>query len=415
MNDPADAQVQAQYEAYPYPARDPRDEAKRLITGSPSHLDELTHHLFAGRLDRSRPFRILVAGGGTGDGLIMLAQQCRDAGLDARITYVDASAASRRIAEARAAARKLDDMIEFRTGSLLDAAAIGPGPYDYVDCCGVLHHLADPAAGLRMLASVLAPTGGMGLMVYGAFGRTGVYPLQSALRRLTGGLPDGERLALAKRLVATLPETNWFRRNPFLGDHRASDAGLYDLLLHSRDRAYTVPELAELVAAAGLAIVTFIDPATYDPARVIADPRVKARLGGLDRLEAAALAEELSGALKTHIVYVTRPDRVAGATASPDDETLRPVLRGIDPAALSRTLRPGRPLAITHGGIRHLLPMPPLAGAIAARIDGRRTIAEIGRELAASRQGGPDDRAFRTQFAAFHAALNGFSKLFLRG
>ena len=36
-----------QYEAYPYPARDPADEAKRLIEGSPSHLLEIDHYLFA--------------------------------------------------------------------------------------------------------------------------------------------------------------------------------------------------------------------------------------------------------------------------------------------------------------------------------------------------------------------------------
>ncbi|MBT5040468.1 MAG: class I SAM-dependent methyltransferase, partial [Rhodospirillaceae bacterium] len=30
-----DTDVRGQYEAYPYPPRDPADEAKRLITGSP--------------------------------------------------------------------------------------------------------------------------------------------------------------------------------------------------------------------------------------------------------------------------------------------------------------------------------------------------------------------------------------------
>ncbi len=62
MDDP----VQRQYEAYPYPARDPSDEAKRLVTGSPSHLDEINHYLFAGARDFAEPFRALVAGGGTG-------------------------------------------------------------------------------------------------------------------------------------------------------------------------------------------------------------------------------------------------------------------------------------------------------------------------------------------------------------
>ena len=64
--------VRAQYEAYPYPARDPAEETARLITGSPSHPVEIDHFLFSGRRDWSAPFRALVAGGGTGDGLIML-------------------------------------------------------------------------------------------------------------------------------------------------------------------------------------------------------------------------------------------------------------------------------------------------------------------------------------------------------
>ena len=68
-----DQLVHDQYEAYPYPARDPEDEAHRLITGSPSHILEIEHFIFAG--GRASNLRALVAGGGTGDGAIMLAQQ----------------------------------------------------------------------------------------------------------------------------------------------------------------------------------------------------------------------------------------------------------------------------------------------------------------------------------------------------
>src|SRR5437588_8853312 len=46
------------------------------------------------------------------------------------------------------------------------------------------------------------------------------------------------------RSIRFLPTTNLFRRNPYLNDHvTGGDAGLYDLLLHSIDRAYTVPEI----------------------------------------------------------------------------------------------------------------------------------------------------------------------------
>ena len=35
--------VQEQYEDFPYPERNPSDERKRLITGSPSHPLEIDH------------------------------------------------------------------------------------------------------------------------------------------------------------------------------------------------------------------------------------------------------------------------------------------------------------------------------------------------------------------------------------
>jgi SAM-dependent methyltransferase len=129
------------------------------------------------------------------------------------VVYLDISEAAREIAEARAAARGLANL-RFVTGSLEDLPGLGLGPFDYIDCCGVLHHLAEPAAGLRALVAVLAEGGGLGLMVYGALGRTGVYPLQEALRDLGAGLALDERVGLARRLLDDLPATNWFRRNP---------------------------------------------------------------------------------------------------------------------------------------------------------------------------------------------------------
>ena len=48
---------------------------------------------------------------------------------------------------------------------------------------GVLHHLADPDAGLAALRDVLAPDGAMHLMVYAPYGRTGIYMLQEFCRR----------------------------------------------------------------------------------------------------------------------------------------------------------------------------------------------------------------------------------------
>src|SRR5258708_25875796 len=110
--------VRAQYEALPYPSRDPRDEAIRLITGTPSHILEINHYLFSGRLNFNRPFRALVAGGGTGDACIMLAQQLADRRCPGEVVYLDLSSPSRQVCEARAKARRLRN-VQFLTGSLL--------------------------------------------------------------------------------------------------------------------------------------------------------------------------------------------------------------------------------------------------------------------------------------------------------
>ena len=149
-------EMKAQYEVYPYPERDPKDESKRLITGSPSWPQEMDHWLWGGARDWSAPLNALVAGGGTGDGLIQLAQMLTAAKRPYRITYLDMSKAARDIAEARAAARNLAN-ITFVTGSLLDAG--DHGLFDYIDCCGVLHHLPDPQAGFDALAQALTPDG----------------------------------------------------------------------------------------------------------------------------------------------------------------------------------------------------------------------------------------------------------------
>ena len=266
MTDATDARLAAQYEAYPYPRRDPRDEAKRLIVGSPGHLREIDHWVFGARRPASRPLHALIAGGGTGDATIMLAQQMAREGRPGSVTWLDRSAAALKIAQARAAARGLTNIV-WEQRSLLELPGSGLGPFDYIDCCGVLHHLPDPAEGLRALLSVLAPGGGLGLMVYAPHGRTGVYMLQDALRLLApADETPAARLDVAKRVMRHLPETAWLRRNGFLDDHvNGGDAGLYDLLLNPRDRAFTVRELHALLAGEGLAVTCWVEPVRYDP------------------------------------------------------------------------------------------------------------------------------------------------------
>jgi ubiquinone/menaquinone biosynthesis C-methylase UbiE len=406
-----DARVRAQYEAHPYPARDPADERRRLIIGSPSHILEIEHYVYAGR--RAPALRALVAGGGTGDGAIMLAQQLADRG-EGRVTYIDASSASLKVARARAEVRGLAN-IDFIQGSLLDVAELAAGPYDYIDCCGVLHHLEDPAAGLAALTAVLAPDGGMGLMLYGTLGRTGVYPMQRAIRRLADGESDGLRLTLARRLLGDLPETNWFGRNPLLADHvQGGDAGLYDLLLHSRDRAYVIPEIVELTEGAGLRISGLLPPAQYDPALYLRDEELIARARALPDLEQAALAEELSGAMKTHVFYVVRADNSAGGRADGFDAGTVPVLRELEPGPFADSLARSPRLKAAVSGVEFAHPVPAGAADIVRLIDGKLSLRQIHGRLRAKGDGS-SWQEFEARFRAVVDLLQPLNVLLFAG
>ncbi len=426
--DSTSAAVRAQYETLPYPERKPADEAKRLIIGSPSHLAEIEHYLFGGRLpcgqDAARPFRVLIAGGGTGDALMMLGQQIQDRGLVAEIVYLDASTAARRIAEERACIRGLTG-IRFVTGSLLDLPGVlGPdaAPFDYIDCCGVLHHLPDPEAGIAALSRVLHPAGGIGIMVYGALGRRGIYDMQDVLRLIAGEGGTGEgsaettaqqRIAVARKLLAQAPASNWLRRNPAIRDHiDGGDAGLFDLLLHARDRAYLGEEVAALAGTGGLRLETFIPPARYRPEFYLTDADLKRRFAGLPPLLQAAAAERLAGNIKVHIAYLKGPDN---RSTPPDwaDLDAIPVLKGPPGAEIVKMLGRTGSIELEIDGLACRVALPHLAPALLPRIDGATRWRDI---LAGVRALRPDvaEAAVTTAIASLGAALGGLNWLLLR-
>ncbi len=360
------SKVKDQYEAYPYPERDPKDEKKRLITGSPSHPLEVDHFLFGGQRDWSAGTRILVAGGGTGDALIQLSQTLTSAGKEYEITYIDLSSASRKIAEARAKARGLKG-ITFTTGSLLDAAEYGP--FDYIDCCGVLHHLPEPQAGFDALAAALSPEGGLGCMVYAPYGRSGVYPLQEAFRSLLNGLPPKAQLREAKRIFAELPAGHPFKSNPHLVDHKASDAGFYDLLLHSQDRPYTIDQLSQTLGAAGLRMVGTPQAALYDLSRFAPVP------DDMDPVAQMALAEKLDGTIKTHVVYAC-PSAAPVLEAGKSSRDV-PHLKGMAAGALAQKVARDGAITVTLNGVKHHVPIAKSAAKAISGVDGRRDLAAI--------------------------------------
>ncbi len=374
--------VQAQYEDYPYPAREPRDEQRRLLAPLTECLDVLNHYGFGGKKNFHHGFRTLIAGGGTGDSVIFLAEQLRDTNAD--IIYLDISQRSMEIAQARAKTRNLTN-ITWHHASLLDAPSLNLGTFDYINCIGVLHHLQDPDASLAALKKLLKQDGVMGLMVYGEIGRTGVYHMQQLMRMIE---PENataeEKITDCKTVIDSLPATNWYKHNAtFLHDLSYGDIGIYDLFLHSQDRAYTVPQLYAFVERAGLHINTLLGANWYDPGRYIKDEALLKKIRALETPAQQAIGELISGAIKQHMFYAT-PQPVA----EPSHEDLSMVPRfpvSTPPAiypqlahALENMQGSKKPLELKiNAGSVIRIPHHPAMPALMQQLDGVKSLQEI--------------------------------------
>ena len=424
MNEHGDEEVREQYESLPYPPRNPADEKTRLLRTWLDDLPMINHYCFGGRRSFDRGFRALVAGGGTGDGTIFLAEQLRHT--DAEIVHVDVSGASLAIAQRRAEARGLAN-IRWIQASLLDLPRLGVGMFDYINCVGVLHHLEDPDAGLDALLGVLKDDGAIGLMVYALYGRAGVYHVQALMRLVNAGATTrAARIENTKQILHALPRSNWFKRGEDLyNDHRVGDAGVYDLLLHSRDRAYSVAELYEwLEDRHGLNIeLTDVQTgrAAYLPHMVFGPkpPPVMKQVRKLAPRRQHEVAELFTGRIQTHSLFVNRkPNRAPYGDASFIPFFFHEPMTGANVARVFAAGR-GRPVVLDHAHTGISVEVNPgrYGPDILRHIDGETSFAAIFERV--RKQHGADaaalpDVSLFDDFRDIYETLNALERLLLR-
>jgi len=425
-------QVRNQYETLPYPPRDPAEERERLVLTWLEDLPMINHYCFAGKQSFRRNFRTLVAGGGTGDATIFLAEQLRSVASDAEVVHLDMSEASIAIARQRADIRGLTN-ITWRHDSLLNLPQLAAqlGPFDYINCSGVLHHLADPDLGLKALLSVLKDTGALGLMVYASTGRTGVYQMQQLMRLVNGPDADAQRkIANTRDLLASLPPGNWFKRSEDLHhDHKLGDAGIFDLLLHEQDRAYTVGELFDWLGD-GLPDshnlhLAFTDVqrglSPYLPHMVLGSkpPDMASTLRKLPRRQQYEMAELMGGSLITHSLYATRQPCIAPyGDAAYIPFFYHEPLTGEMAAQVFATNR-GQPFVLNHqhSGVSVKVNPGKYGAKILGLVDGQKSFGEIFDQFRAAWKGqadAPGDEALFADFAESYETLNALERLLLR-
>ena len=241
IRDATSLAVQGQYEAAPYPrwrsiAR-PDSDAMRQRLGD---------HVASARLAfMARPFRVLVAGCGTGQ---HAALATLGYGRDATITALDLSRASLAYGQRMCEALRVPPA-RFVQGDILDCGLLD-GPFDIIESVGVLHHMADPFAGWRALLGCLAPGGLMLIGLYSARARADIATRRSEPDYPGADCDDDAARAYRARLMAR-EQAAGVRALTRSRDFYAL-AAFRDLLLHRSERRMTIGEIGAFLAAEGL-------------------------------------------------------------------------------------------------------------------------------------------------------------------
>jgi SAM-dependent methyltransferase len=297
-------EVQDFYDRYPYPRPADSLEEYRRLWDDPQRR-RADYHLFWPDSPYRDDLSILVAGCGTSQAAKHAMRWPK-----AQVTGVDLSATSVRCTEELKRKYNLTNLEVLQ----LPINQVGKleKSFDQIVCTGVLHHLADPDAGLAALRNVLKPDGAMHLMVYAPYGRTGIYMLQEFCRRIGIRATDEgihELIAALRALPPGHPLENLLREAP---DFR-HEAALADALLHPQDRAYSVPQLFDFIEKGQLTFGRWVKQAPYSPhCGVMTQIPQASRMVELPLEEQYAAAELFRGTMVRHSIIVHRNDRSGG-------------------------------------------------------------------------------------------------------
>ena len=368
------ANVSDFYETHPYPPPSDDLEAYRR------HWDDRRRRAESYLFWPSEPYRddrrILVAGCGT-----MQAAHYAVRWPNAQVVGIDVGERSIAFEQQLKDKHGLENLELWQLP--IELAAELEQTFDYVVCTGVLHHLPDPDAGLRALAGVLSPHGAMHVMVYAPYGRTGVYLLQEYCHKLAIGWDSAEIRDLTDALKALPPDhpiVPLLKRSPDF----ATEAGLADALLHPNDRAYSVPQLMDFIAGAGLRFGRWLRQAPYlASCGAIALTQHARRLERLSAVEQNAAMELFRGTMLRHSAILHRSDGPAGEIDFRGDAWLDFVPIRLPETIVVHERLPAGAAAVlinrNHEYTDLYLPIDALRERLFEAIDGRRAIRQMGR------------------------------------
>jgi 2-polyprenyl-3-methyl-5-hydroxy-6-metoxy-1,4-benzoquinol methylase/Tfp pilus assembly protein PilF len=236
--------VKQQYEENPYPRW-------VLLSSKQAHVsvEEYLNRKFPGvpLLGRANSdgVDILIAGCGTGRHPILVAQMYKGA----RVLAVDLSLASLAYA-ARETRRSGIGNITYAQADILKLGSLGR-TFDVVDASGVLHHLADPMAGLHALGALVRPNGFMHIGLYSELARRDIVAARTYCAE-HGYRPSAQDIRAARHELVSTEFKSLARVNDFY-----STSECRDLLFHVQEHRFTIAQIRAFLAEHDLRFIGF--------------------------------------------------------------------------------------------------------------------------------------------------------------
>jgi 2-polyprenyl-3-methyl-5-hydroxy-6-metoxy-1,4-benzoquinol methylase len=235
IDDETSLLVRQQYEENPYP--------RWLKAGEPAQPAVMFDY-------QTTPFvEVLLAGCGTGLSTIELAREAREA----RILAVDLSLASLSYAKRMAQSLNVAN-VEFAQADILRLDSIGRS-FDFIDASGVLHHLADPWQGWRVLLSLLRPGGAMQIGLYSEAARRNVVAAR-ALIAARGYQPTAPDIRRCREEILTSDDP--LLRSLGQSSDFFTTSECRDLLFHVQEHRTTLPQIKSFLIANNLSFAGFV-------------------------------------------------------------------------------------------------------------------------------------------------------------
>lgn len=249
VTDVVSRRVRAQYEEHPYP-RWVRAETMASVF-LPSFIAELGGKAATNDATFHSP-DVLIAGCGTGQQVVTAASRYRNA----KIVAIDISRASLAHAQRRAQLLGIEN-VRFVRADILELGALNHR-FHVIESSGVLHHLADPMTGWRMLNRLLRPGGLMNIGLYSELGRQSIVAAQSWIAE-RGYEPSADHIRRCRAEILAMPP-----ENPLAALCNSIDfynlSSCRDLLFHAQEHRFTLAQIRSVLDSLGLNFLRFDVP-----------------------------------------------------------------------------------------------------------------------------------------------------------